>query len=210
MRQENANTGAVWTRRQALKGLAVGVAACAIPRVAFAARPKRIPVAVQLYSVRNDCKKDFDGAMERVAKMGYEGVEFAGYYNYGGKPRDLKKRLDDLGIKAAGTHIGTGNLRGDGLKRAMDFHQQIGCKFLIVPGDGAFCQSSRPQRAGGPGPGAAVWSRHACNCSRPWGCRRPCRHRGLPRHRQTRPRRVAWCPSAGPWSRSPCPGRSSD
>ena len=42
----------------------------------------RIPIALQLYSVREDCKKDLPGVLEKVAKMGYEGVEFAGYYDY--------------------------------------------------------------------------------------------------------------------------------
>ncbi|MCK7496464.1 MAG: hypothetical protein MZW92_40335 [Comamonadaceae bacterium] len=45
----------------------------------------RIPVALQLYSVRGDCKQNFDAALEQVAAMGFEGVEFAGYYNYAGQ-----------------------------------------------------------------------------------------------------------------------------
>ncbi len=99
---------------------------------------RKIPIALQLYSVRGDCGKDFDAAMAEVAKMGYEGVEFAGYYKYGDKPQDLRKKLDDLNLKVAATHIGTNSFRGDALKRTIDFHQAIGCRFLIVPGDGDF------------------------------------------------------------------------
>lgn len=92
-----------------------------------------IKIGVQLYSVRNDCAKDFDNAMEQVAKMGFEGVEFAGYYKYAKDPKGLRKHLDSLGIKAAGTHIGVSNLKGDSLKKTIDFHKIIGCKYLIVP-----------------------------------------------------------------------------
>lgn len=95
-------------------------------------------ISVQLYSVRNDCAKDFDAALAEVAKMGFKGVEFAGYHKYGGKAAELRRKLDELGLKAAGTHIGTGSFRGDELKKTIEFHQTLGCKFLIVPGDGDF------------------------------------------------------------------------
>lgn len=95
-------------------------------------------VGVQLYSVRGDCQKDFDATLAQVAAMGFQGVEFAGYYNYNGKPTELRKKLDDLNLKGFSTHIGTNNLRGDDFKKAIEFHQIIGCKFLIVPGDGDF------------------------------------------------------------------------
>ena len=106
------------------------------PRRAFAAR--RIPIAVQMYSVRADCQKDFDAALEQVAAMGFEGVEFAGYYTYAKRAPELRKRLDDLKLKAAGTHIGLETLQGDALKSTIEFHQAIGCRFLIVPSHAAF------------------------------------------------------------------------
>jgi sugar phosphate isomerase/epimerase len=97
-----------------------------------------IPVALQLYSVRGDCAKNFDTALEQVAAMGFQGVEFAGYYGYAGKGADLAARLKTLNLKAAGTHVQMPGLRGDALKATIDFHQAIGCKFLVVPGDAAF------------------------------------------------------------------------
>jgi sugar phosphate isomerase/epimerase len=102
------------------------------------AQKRDIPISLQLYSVRQDCGRDFDAALERVAKMGFAGVEFAGYYKYDGKAKELKAKLDELNLKAAATHIGTGTLRGDALKKTIAFHQALGCKFLIVPGDGDF------------------------------------------------------------------------
>ncbi len=99
---------------------------------------RKIPVALQLYSIRNDCQKDFDAALAQAAKMGFVGVEFAGYYNYGNKPKELRQKLDELNLKVAGTHIRTADLRSDRIQRTIEFHQTIGCKFLIVPGDGDF------------------------------------------------------------------------
>jgi len=97
-----------------------------------------IPIAVQLYSVRGDCKADFDAALAQVAAMGFQGVEFAGYYTYADRPADLRKRLDALGLKVAGTHIQLDTLRGDVLKKTIEFHQAIGCRFLVVPMHGDF------------------------------------------------------------------------
>lgn len=125
-----------WTRRTVIKTAGLGALAWALPKGLCAAA--KIPIAVQLYSVRGDCKKDFDGALDQVAKMGFEGVEFAGYYNYEGRAKDLKKRLDDLKLKVAGTHINMSFFRDDAMKNTIEFHQTIGCKFLIVPGDTAF------------------------------------------------------------------------
>jgi sugar phosphate isomerase/epimerase len=109
-----------------------------MPRNLLAAEARKIGISVQLYSVRDDCAKDFDAAIERIAKMGFTGVEFAGYHKYGGKAKELRKRLDDLHLTATGTHIGAGSLKGPALKSTVEFHQTIGCKYLIVPGDAAF------------------------------------------------------------------------
>jgi len=92
----------------------------------------RIPIALQLYSVREDCGKDFPGSLKAVAEMGYEGVEFAGYYDYSAE--DLKKMLDDLGLGVAGTHIGVDVIQGDPLQETVDFALALGNKHIVVPG----------------------------------------------------------------------------
>jgi sugar phosphate isomerase/epimerase len=92
----------------------------------------RIPIALQLYSVRKDCAEDLPGVLAAVAKMGYDGVEFAGYH--GRSAPELRKMLDDLGLKAAGTHLGLETLLGDEFPRTVEFNQTIGNQFLIVPG----------------------------------------------------------------------------
>jgi sugar phosphate isomerase/epimerase len=105
----------------------------------------RIPIAVQLYSVRDECKRDFDAALEQVAAMGFDGVEFAGYYGYANRGPELRKRLDALQLKAAGTHIRLDTLQGDALKATIDFHQAIGCRFLVVPSHPDFADPEKSQ-----------------------------------------------------------------
>lgn len=92
----------------------------------------KIPIALQLYSIREDCAKDFSGTVKAVAEMGYDGVEFAGYY--GLEAKEIKKILDDLGLKVAGTHTGIDTLLGDELEKTIEFNKILENKFLIVPG----------------------------------------------------------------------------
>lgn len=92
----------------------------------------RIPVGVQLYSVRDDCARDLPGTLAQISKMGYAGVEFAGYHGY--NAADLRRILDDLGLKASGAHIGVDQLIGDALPKTAEFHLALGNKYLLVPG----------------------------------------------------------------------------
>lgn len=92
----------------------------------------RIPLALQLYSVRHDCEKDLPGVLKAVAGMGYAGVEFAGYY--GRSAEELRALLDENGLKCAGTHTGLNTILGDHLGATVDFNRTLGNPFLIVPG----------------------------------------------------------------------------
>lgn len=151
------------TRRTILKAAGLGVLVRALPlHLRSAAAAANIPVGVQLYSVRDDCQKDFDAALEQVARMGFQGVEFAGYHTYAGKPEELRKRLDDLGLKAAGTHINTGLLRENALQSTIEFHKTIGCNFLIVPGDEAFTNPDKSKAL-------AETFNQAAGILKPWG-----------------------------------------
>jgi sugar phosphate isomerase/epimerase len=101
----------------------------------------RIPIALQLYSVRKDAAENLPAVLEAVARMGYEGVEFAGYYGYDAPA--LKKLLDDNGLPCAGAHVGIDTLLGDELEKSVEFHRTLGNKFLIVPGLPEARRSSR-------------------------------------------------------------------
>ncbi len=95
-------------------------------------RRARVQIGLQLYSVREDCKRDLPGVLAAVAKMGYKGVEFAGYYDRSAK--QLRKMLDNNGLVCCGTHTGMDTLLGDNLARTIEFNRTLGNKYLIVPG----------------------------------------------------------------------------
>jgi sugar phosphate isomerase/epimerase len=95
------------------------------------AAARKIPVGLQLYSVREQCKTDLPGTLAAVGKMGYRGVEFAGYH--GRSAAELRKLLDDNGLVACGTHTPYESVLADKLKATVEFNHTIGNKFLIVP-----------------------------------------------------------------------------
>jgi sugar phosphate isomerase/epimerase len=119
------------SRREFLGAVgAAGVALSAAP-LAHAAAGKKIPVGLQLYSVREQCKADLPGTLAAVKKIGYPGVEFAGYH--GRSAQELRKLLDDNGLVVCGTHTPYDSVLGDKLKETIEFNHTIGNRFLIVP-----------------------------------------------------------------------------
>jgi sugar phosphate isomerase/epimerase len=120
------------SRRDFLKLSAAGAALASIPAAFAMGARRKIPIALELYSVRKECAKDTAGTIQAVAKMGYKGVEFAGFYDKDAKT--LRKILDDCGLKCCGSHTPLPNLLGDKLKETIEFNQTLGNKFLIVPG----------------------------------------------------------------------------
>ena len=95
-------------------------------------------VAVQLYSIHKYIKGK-DGlakALQEVAKIGYKGVEFAGYY--GASADELKKMLADAGLVACGTHVGRAEFGPDKIKATCEFNLAYGNSFICCPGGGNF------------------------------------------------------------------------
>jgi len=122
------------TRRQFIGAATVGAAALAAGPSALGAARKKLPIGVQLYSVRNDFQKDIPGVLAGIKKIGYEGVEFAGYFSYANNAAGLRKLLEDNGLKACGTHVqgGLPALQGDGFARETEFNKVIGNDKLII------------------------------------------------------------------------------
>lgn len=90
----------------------------------------QIPVALQLYTVRDQTADDFSGTLRSVGRLRYEGVEFAGY---GGLSADeMKALLAETGLQAAGTHVSLETLEED-LDAQIDYCLAIGCPYLVVP-----------------------------------------------------------------------------
>jgi sugar phosphate isomerase/epimerase len=120
------------TRREFLKrGATTTAATCAGLYLSRAESGGKIPIGVQLYSVRDQCKNDLVGTLSAVSKIGYKGVEFAGYH--GRTATELRRILDDHGLVACGTHTPYESVLGDKLKETVEFNRTIGNKFLIVP-----------------------------------------------------------------------------
>ena len=89
-----------------------------------------LPIALQLYTVRNETTVDFIGTLEKVAAMGYKGVEFAGFGNV--PAAKMKEALDRLGLKSVGSHTGIDLLK-DKLDEFIDYNVTIGSKYIVCP-----------------------------------------------------------------------------
>lgn len=88
--------------------------------------------ALQLYSVRDHMDKDYVGTLEKVAGMGYTGVEFAGFGGLSAK--EMKGHLDRLGLTAYATHTSFDLLSDDEkLKEQLEYHAVIGAPYIICP-----------------------------------------------------------------------------
>jgi sugar phosphate isomerase/epimerase len=90
-----------------------------------------LPIALQLYSVRDDAKNDLFSVLRQTKEFGYDGVEFAGYYGHAAS--EIKKAIDDLGLRAEGTHTAVGEFDDDKLGKTIETHHTLGCKFAIIP-----------------------------------------------------------------------------
>jgi len=91
---------------------------------------KTLPVALQLYSVRDYASKNFATAMKKVKEIGYDYVELAG--TYGLDAAATKKALDDAGLKAISAHVSFGEF-GDDIEGTVKKYNEIGCKYIVIP-----------------------------------------------------------------------------
>lgn len=101
-------------------------------------------MGIQLYSVRDDMKKDPLGTMKQLAAMGYKYVEHANYVGgkfYGYEPTEFKKALDDLGLKMPSGHTvmnaghwnATKNDFTDVWKQTVTDAATVGQRYVISP-----------------------------------------------------------------------------
>lgn len=125
----------------ALGGTAAFLSACArgasgaMPRAANgnaarAVRPAANAIGLQLYTIGDQMRSDFNGALEKVANVGYKHVEFAGYFN---KPAaEVRATLDRLKLRSPSTHIGMDLLRRD-LEAQMSYAEIVGHEYITIP-----------------------------------------------------------------------------
>jgi sugar phosphate isomerase/epimerase len=87
-------------------------------------------IGLQLYTVRNEMAKDFEGSLKRVAELGYKEVEFAGYYSR--TPQDIKAILDRYGLTAPAAHVPLADVQNN-IDKTIETAKAIGHKILICP-----------------------------------------------------------------------------
>ena len=118
-------------RRLFVKRLALAAAGLSLyNQNALAAGKRKLSrIGMQLYTVRRELEKDFEGTLTKVAALGYKEVEFAGYFGH--RPAELKTLLKRLKLDAPAAHVQLSELRGD-LRPMLDAAQTIGHKYLLV------------------------------------------------------------------------------
>lgn len=115
----------------------LGFAALA-PLLAAAAGRKHIPLGLELYSVRNDLKKDRAQTVTRVAKLGYKGVEFfAPYYQWTPSiAKQVRRHLDSLGVWTHSTHNDPVSFTSPGINKAIELNHILGTEFIVMASAG--------------------------------------------------------------------------
>ncbi len=88
-------------------------------------------IGLQLYSVREDCARDLHATLKAIAGMGYDGVEFASFYDI--PARDIKRMLDDTSLVCCGSHTAHGLLQDDTLEATVAFNKALDNPYLICP-----------------------------------------------------------------------------
>jgi len=118
-------------------GAMAGVTMCrpsgALPASSTAAATTRTRldrIGIQLYSVRRDMQRDFEGTLARIAEIGYREVEFAGLF--GRTPAQVRGLLEKLKLTAPSTHLDFNQMRGPGLDALLDSSKELGHEFFAT------------------------------------------------------------------------------
>lgn len=93
-------------------------------------------LGVQLWSVKDEIKQDFEGTLDKLAKLGFKGVEFAGEFGkYKDDPAGLSGFMKKTGLQCAGAHMHVDKLDAANFKATTDFYKTVGCNRLIISMD---------------------------------------------------------------------------
>ncbi|MDF2941737.1 MAG: sugar phosphate isomerase [Herbinix sp.] len=89
-----------------------------------------LPVALQVYTIREVAEKDFVKAMQDVKKMGYDGVELAGLYGH--SPEEIRDCLKEIGLTPISAHVAYQEFVRD-LQGTVKSYATIGCRYVAIP-----------------------------------------------------------------------------
>lgn len=118
------------TRRQFAR-LSAGALAAAATRAD--AKPLRLPIGLQLYSVRNLLPNNFDGTLAQVRAAGYTVVEAAGYFNR--TAQQFRQSMDQAGLRCVSTHHPL-NLLETQFDQLLDYAHTLGLEYIICSSSG--------------------------------------------------------------------------
>jgi len=103
---------------------------------------KKFPIALQLFSVRDDMAANFEGTLKKVKELGYDGVEFAGLFGKGAA--EVKKICKEIGLVPISAHVSFVDMMND--PDLLNIYAEIGCEYIVIatlaveyrPGSGRF------------------------------------------------------------------------
>jgi len=128
------------TRRTFLKTSGALAAASIIGVEGIDAAPLKMPVGLQLYSVRNLLPKNFQGTLDQLVAAGYKEVEAAGYYDK--TAADFGNALQSAGLKCVSTHHALAELKSK-LNQLIEYGQALGLEYIICSWAGVRRDPSR-------------------------------------------------------------------
>lgn len=89
-----------------------------------------LPIAIQVYSVRDEAASDFRGTLEKIKALGYDGVEFAGLYGY--SAAEVKAMCAEIGLVPVSAHVPYYDMVADP-KGVLEAYAEIGCRYVAIP-----------------------------------------------------------------------------
>ena len=121
------------SRRDFLKTTVAVAAATLVSGRELAAAPLRLPIGLQLYSVRNLLPKDFDGTLHQLSAAGYKDVEAAGYFNK--TAAEFRHAMDQAGLRCISAHHTLMQLRSQ-LDELIEYGHTLGLEYIICSSSG--------------------------------------------------------------------------
>ncbi|MBQ9507165.1 MAG: sugar phosphate isomerase/epimerase [Clostridia bacterium] len=89
----------------------------------------KFPIALQLYTVRDEMEADFAGTLKKVKEMGYEGVEFAGLFGH--TAAEVKALCEEIGLDPISAHVPFTDMMED--PSILEDYAAIGCRYAVIP-----------------------------------------------------------------------------
>lgn len=125
------------TRAVSRRSFLAALGAVSLVPGALAAEPsgrRKIPIGLQMYSVRDDVKRDLMGTLKGLREMGCECVEFwSPYFDWTtARAKEVRKQMDDLGLRCYSNHTDTKHFTDEHLPRVIELNHLLGSRYVIM------------------------------------------------------------------------------